>query len=154
MMLLRWALALGVGGFLLFFGYLKLSGEAFIFPYIEYLAEARGLPFAGYAFPLVNWIVGGIEVLAGLLVILPFTRDFGSWFSVLPFGGAVATHLSPYLGINTPVNFAIPRPVDALQAGEGFVRTDFTEQTGIVLFLIAVGMLIISLLNAFVQNRT
>ena len=152
MTILKWILALAVGGFLLFFGYLKFSGAAFIFPYIEFKAGSADLPLAGLAFPLGNWLVGATEILAGLLVIVPFTRRIGAAFAVLPFLGAVIIHLSPYLGIVTPLDFAAEKPVAALAAGSGFFREHFTAETGSTLFMIAVGMLIISLVNLVVQR--
>ena len=153
MVLIKWIFALAVGGFLLFFGYLKFSGAAFIFPYIEYKAGATGLPLADFAFPLVNMVVGATEILAGILVILPFTRRLGSMFAVMPFLGAVAVHLTPYLGTVTPLDFASPKPVEALSAGSGFVREHFTAETGSTLFMIAVGMLVVSVINVIIQRR-
>ena len=154
MAILKWIFALAVGGFLLLFGFFKVSGAAFIFPYIEFKAGAAGLPLAGLAYPVGNWLVGIMELVAGVLVILPMTRTtIGAPFAVLPFLGAVVMHLTPYLGTNTPLDFATPKPVDALKAGEGFVRSDFTAETGSTLFMIAVGMLIVSVVNLFIQRR-
>jgi len=153
MAILKWIFSLAVGGFLLFFGYLKFSGAAFIFPYIEYKSGAAGLPLAEFAYPLGNYLVGGTEILAGILVILPMTRKIGSLFAVMPFLGAVIMHLTPYLGTVTPVDFAIPKPLDALKAGEGFVRTDFTAETGTALFTVAAVMLVVAIVNMFIQRR-
>lgn len=153
MRILKWIFALAVGGFLLFFGYLKFSGAAFIFPYIEYKAGAAGLPLAELAYPIGNYLVGATEILAGILVILPMTRNIGAPFAVLPFLGAAFMHLTPYLGTITPLDFATPKPIDALKTGEGFVRTDFTAETGNTLFVIAVVMLVISIVNVFIQRR-
>ena len=52
MAILRWGLALAVGGFLIFFGVMKFTGGAHIFPFIEYKAAAAGVPFADFAYPL------------------------------------------------------------------------------------------------------
>ena len=153
MNILKWILALAVGAFLIFFGYLKFSGAAFIFPYIEYKGTEAGLPLAEIAYPLGNYIVGSMEILAGILVILPFTRSFGSLFAVLPFAGAVSMHLTPYLGTVTPLDFASPKPVEALARGGEFVRTDFTAETGSTLFTIAVAMLVVSIVNVLIQRR-
>lgn len=153
MAILKWILALVVGGFLLFFGYLKFSGAAFIFPYIEYRAGAAGLPLAELAYPLGNYLVGATEILAGILVILPMTRKLGAAFAVLPFLGAVMVHLTPYLGIVTPDDFTSPKPIDALHTGAGFVRTDFTAETGSTLFIIAVVMAMVAIINLIVQRR-
>lgn len=153
MTILKWVFAIAVGGFLLLFGYLKFSGAAFIFPYIEFKGGEAGLPLAELAYPLGNYLVGGMELLAGLLVILPQTRGIGAPFAVLPFAGAVFMHLTPYLGTVTPLDFATPKPVDALAAGEGFVRTDFTVESGSSLFIIAVAMLIVAIINVFIQRK-
>ena len=153
MTILKWVLALIVGGFLLMFGFMKFTGAAFIFPYIEYKATAAGLPLAGLAFPLGNYAVGAVELLAGVLVILPMTRRFGSLLAVIPFLGAAFVHLTPYLGTVTPLDFADPKPLEALKAGAGFVRTDFTAETGTMLFIMAASMLVVSIINVIIQRR-
>ncbi len=153
MNIIKWVFAIIVGGFLLFFGYLKFSGAAFILPYIEYKGLTAGLPFAELAYPLGNYIIGGVEIITGALVLLPPTRRLGSLLAISPFLGAVIIHLSPYLGTVTPADFATPKPEAALAAGEGFVRTDFTAETGSALFFIAVGMLVVSIINLVIQQR-
>ncbi|MEL7019414.1 MAG: hypothetical protein AAGL18_11880, partial [Pseudomonadota bacterium] len=126
---------------------------AFIFPYIEYKAGTGGLPFADLAYPAGNWLVGATEIIAGILVLLPFTRRWGSIVGVLPFLGAAVIHLSPYLGTVTPLDFAAEKPAAALAAGSGFVREHFTSETGNTLFLIAVTMLVVSIVNVIIQRR-
>lgn len=153
MTILKWLLALAVGGFLLAFGIMKFAGAAFIFPYIEFKAGAAGLPLADLAWPLGNYAVGAVEVLAGALVILPMTRKLGSLLAVAPLLGAVIVHLSPYLGVTTPLDFADPKPVEALAAGGGFVRDNFTAETGPMLFVMASVMLAVAMLNLLVQRR-
>lgn len=153
MSIVKWLLALIVGGFLLAFGIMKFAGAAFIFPYIEFKAGAAGLPLADLAWPLGNYAVGAVEVLAGALVILPATRRLGSLFAVPPLLGAVIAHLSPYLGTTTPLDFASPKPSAALAAGGGFVRDNFTAETGPMLFMMAATMLVVAVINALVQRR-
>ena len=55
MTIVKWALALAIGGFLLMFGFTKFAGGAHIFPLIELNASGAGLPFAELAFPLGNY---------------------------------------------------------------------------------------------------
>lgn len=153
MTIVKWLLALAVGGFLLAFGIMKFAGMAFIFPYIEYKATAAGLPLADLAWPLGNYAVGALEILAGALVILPMTRRFGAPLAVLPLLGAVIAHISPYLGTTTPLDFASPKPLEALAAGGGFVRENFTAETGPMLFMMASAMLVLALINLFVHRR-
>lgn len=153
MTILKWALALAVGGFLLFMGALKFSGAAHIFPFIEYKASAAGLPLAGLAYPLGNWATGALEVAAGLLVILPMTRDIGSKIAVLPFLGAVVFHLSPVLGVVTPDAYSDPKPVTALANGGPFTAADFSSAESNMLFMMAAGGLIAALINLWVQRR-
>ena len=150
MTILRWIFALAVGGFLIFFGILKFTGEAHIFPYIEY--KAAGLPLADLAYPLGNYATGGLEILAGALLILPMTRKLGAMLSVLPFAGAVGFHLSPWLGTVTPDAFADPKPVEALAAGGPFLAEHFSQAQSTGLFTIAAVMLAISIVNLFIQK--
>jgi uncharacterized membrane protein YphA (DoxX/SURF4 family) len=150
--IVRWVLALAIGGFLIFFGVMKFTGGAHIFPYIEYKAAGAGVPFAEFAYPLGNYATGALELLAGVLVILPMTRSFGAKLAVLPFLGAVGFHLSPFLGVVTPDGYADPKPVDVLAAGGPFAASDFSEAASMSLFMIAVAGLIAALVNAFVQK--
>ena len=152
MAIVRWVLALGLGGFLLFFGFLKFTGAAHIFPYIEYKATALGAPFAGLAYPLMNYATGALEILAGALLILPMTRKLGAQLAVLPFLGAVAFHLSPLLGVSTPEGYADPAPAEALAAGGPFLAEHFSSGMTTGLFTIAAIGLAATIVNFFVQR--
>ena len=154
MAILRWGLALAVGGFLIFFGVMKFTGGAHIFPFIEYKAAAAGVPFADFAYPLGNYATGALELLAGILLILPMTRTVGAKLAILPFLGAVLFHLSPYLGVTTPDGYADPKPIEALAAGGPFVRSDFSEGASMALFTIALAGLVAAIINVFVQKKS
>ena len=154
MAILRWGLALAVGGFLIFFGVMKFTGGAHIFPFIEYKAAAAGVPFADFAYPLGNYATGALELLAGILLILPMTRTVGAKLAILPFLGAVLFHLSPYLGVTTPDGYADPKPIEALAAGGPFVRSDFSEGASMALFTIALAGLVAAIVNVFVQKKS
>lgn len=154
MKIVQWILALGVGGFLLMMGFMKFSGAAHIFPYIEYKAAGLGAPFAELAFPIGNYATGLLEVAAGVLVILPMTRKLGAKLSVLPFLGAVLFHLSPLLGVSTPAGYADPKPVEALAAGGPFAATDFSSDMTTALFMMAMAGLIASIINLIVQRNS
>lgn len=153
MTVLRWVLSLAVGAFLITFGAMKFFGVAFIFPYIEYKATAAGLPLADLFYPVGNYAVGALEVTAGVLVILPMTRRLGAPLAVVPLLGAVVFHLSPYLGIMTPTDFADPKPTEALAAGGGFVRENFSTEAAPMLFVIASVMLGLAIVNLLIQRR-
>ncbi|MEO1251415.1 MAG: hypothetical protein AAFW81_03600 [Pseudomonadota bacterium] len=152
MNILRWSLALGLGGLLVFFGVMKFTGGAHIFPYIEYKAAAANAPFAALAYPLGNYATGALELAAGVLLIVPATRKLGAMVAVLPFLGAVLFHLSPFLGVTTPDGYADPKPVEALAAGGPFSRGDFSEGASMALFTIAVAGLIAAIVNYFIQR--
>ena len=154
MAILRWGLALAVGGFLIFFGVMKFTGGAHIFPFIEYKAAAAGVPFADFAYPLGNYATGALELLAGILLILPMTRTVGAKLAILPFLGAVLFHLSPYLGVTTPDGYADPKPIEALAAGGPFIRSDFSEGASMALFTIALAGLVAAIINVFVQKKS
>ncbi|MEL7486668.1 MAG: hypothetical protein AAGJ87_05555 [Pseudomonadota bacterium] len=153
MSIVKWVLALAVGGFLLVFGATKFTGGAHIFPYIEYKATALGFPMADLFFPLVNWATGLLEIVAGVLVIIPATRRLGALVAVAPFLGAVGFHLSPLLGVTTPDGYADPAPTEALAAGGPFLRDAFSEGMSPALFTIAAVMLGVSIVNLLVQRR-
>lgn len=153
MSILKWVLALIVGGFLLAFGAMKFTGGAHIFPYIEYKATALGFPMADLFFPLVNYATGALEIVAGILVILPMTRLIGSKLAVLPLLGATVFHLSPLLGVTTPDGYSVPAPAEALAAGGPFLRDHFSTGESMTLFSMAVGMLVVAIINAIIQRR-
>ncbi len=153
MAIVRWILALAIGGFLLMFGVTKFTGGAHIFPYIEYKATALGFPMADLFFPLVNYATGALELVAGALIILPMTRKLGSFLAVLPFAGATAFHLSPLLGVVTPAAFSDPKPVAALTQGGPFEPVHFSAETTPALFALAAGFLVLSLINAALNRR-
>lgn len=152
MTIVKWVLALAIGGFLLMFGFMKFSGGAHIFPFIEYKAGAAGVPLAELAYPLGNYATGALEVLAGALLIIPATRRLGAQVAILPFLGAVLFHLSPFLGISTPTGYADPKPVEVLAAGGPFARTDFAATETTALFMIAAAGLVAAIVNLIVQR--
>jgi len=154
MIAVRWIFALGVGGFLLMMGVTKFTGGAHIFPFIEYKAAAAGFPLAGFAYPLGHIATGALEVIAGVLLILPMTRKIGAQLCTLPLLGAVVFHLSPLLGVTTPTGFADPKPVEALAAGGPFARTDFAALESNTLFAMATGMLVVAITNLIVQRNS
>ncbi len=153
MTILKWVLALAVGGFLIMFGVMKFTGGAHIFQFIEFKAGSAGLPLAELAYPLGNYATGLLEIVAGALLILPMTRRLGATLAVLPLAGAVIFHLSPFLGVTTPDGFADPIPAAALAAGGPFTRADFSTGESNMLFTIAVVMLVVAIVNLVVQRR-
>lgn len=153
MTILKWVLALIVGGFLIMMGVMKFTGGAHIFQFIEYQAAAVGAPFASLAYPLGNYATGLLEVASGALLILPMTRQLGAKLAVLPLLGAVIFHLSPLLGVTTPDGFADPAPTAALATGGPFLREHFSAGESNMLFMMAAGMLVVAIINFVVQGR-
>ena len=80
--------------------------------------------------PAGRVVTGILELLAALLLILPFSRRLGAVLSAIILGGAVAMHLSPLLGRE------IPLTLDPAN----------TQTDGGMLFLLAIVMLVASLL--------
>jgi hypothetical protein len=97
-------LALLVAAFLLFMGAQKFGAAN---PVFAYIAERSGI---GLFEPVIRLAVGAGELLAAALILLAtFTarlRGVGAVLSTGVTGGALAFHLSPWLGINAPVAFA------------------------------------------------
>jgi len=153
----KWVLSIAVGGLLIVFGITKFTGGAHIFPLIEYKASAVGFPAADLFFPVVNYAVGLLEVVAGALVLLPATRrSFGALLAVVPFLGAFAFHLSPLLGVVTPNGYAEGAEGldEALAVGHGFELSHFTADSGPSLFIIATLFLLLASMNAFLHRSS
>ena len=80
--------------------------------------------------PAGRVVVGLLELVAALFLILPMTRRFGAFMSAGVLGGAVAMHLSPWLGREVPVS----------------LDPQNTATDGGMLFMLAIVMLVSSLL--------
>ena len=80
--------------------------------------------------PTGRVVVGIIELIAALFLILPMTRRFGAFLSAGILGGAVAMHLSPWLGREVHVS----------------LDPQNTSTDGGMLFMLAILMLVCSLL--------
>ncbi len=48
--------------------------------------------------PAGRFFAGVVELIAAILVLLPFSRRFGAGLAVLIFGTGLGLHLSPWLG--------------------------------------------------------
>ena len=133
----RWALALLLGLFLIAFGAMKFGG-AHIF---QYIAFKSGIDLF---YPLVNYVVGAAEIIAGLLIIIPATRHLGSALGLGVLGGAILFHLSPWLGVITPDGFSgtAAAPWDA---------TDFVGGSP-TLFILASVMGVLALINVALER--
>ena len=80
--------------------------------------------------PAGRVVVGILELLAAFCLLLPITRRFGAFLSAGIVGGAVAMHLSPWLGREIPVS----------------LDPQSTATDGGMLFMLAIVMLVASLL--------
>lgn len=87
--------------------------------------------------PTGRVLTGILEVLAALLLFLPFTRRAGAFLSSLILFGAIGLHVSPWLGREVPLSLAV-----------GETATD-----GGALFSLAIAMLVASLLIMAVHPR-
>lgn len=103
-------------------------GENIVF---QTLATASGIALFE---PAGRVGVAVVELFAALMLFLPWTRRFGASLAACIFGGAVALHLSPWLGREIPTSLAADAPGDN-QA----------------LFMLAVGLLVASILLIFVH---
>ncbi len=97
---IRWALAILVAAFFIFMGSQKFGVHN---PVFQYLATQSGI---GLFEPTVRMATGLAEILAALLIVLPQTRRYGALLALAVLGGALAFHLSPWLGINAPMAFS------------------------------------------------
>ena len=80
--------------------------------------------------PAGRVLTGIIEIIAALFLLIPMTRRLGAFLSALVLGGAVAMHLSPWLGREIPVS----------------LDPQSTATDGGALFMLAIVMLVASVL--------
>ncbi|ABI78211.1 hypothetical protein HNE_0727 [Hyphomonas neptunium ATCC 15444] len=59
------------------------------------LAEKSGITLFE---PAGRFVAGILELVAAILILLPFSRRFGAVIAVIIFGAGLALHLSPWLG--------------------------------------------------------
>ncbi len=78
--------------------FLDPPGENIVF---QTIADRSGISLAE---PAGRFVTGLLELIAAFLLILPMTRRFGAFLAALIMTGAVALHLSPYLGREIPVS--------------------------------------------------
>jgi len=131
-----WALALFLAAMLLWIADQSLfpnEGRNVVFPT---LAEKSGYYLLE---PTGRYVVSLLEVLAALLMILPWTRRIGAGLAVLVTAAAVGAHLTPWLGIQVPIS--------AAPAADGAV----TPTDGGQLFYLSLGLLVASLVLFFVH---
>lgn len=98
---IRWILALILAALFLFMASFKfmpeLTGEAN--PVFPLIAKNTGIALVE---PYLRWITGIMEVIAGLLLIMPKTRLAGAGLALCIMIGALVSHLTPILGMEVP----------------------------------------------------
>lgn len=103
-------------------------GENIVF---QTLAEKSGIALFE---PAGRVLVAALELIAALFLLFPFSRRFGAVMSFFILAGAVGLHLSPWLGREIPTSLEAGAPSD-----------------GGALFMLAIGMLVVSLLLAMIH---
>jgi len=111
------ALSLALAAGFVFFGAQKFGAENIVF---ETIADRSGISIFE---PGVRIFTGIAELITALFLIVPKTRMTGVVAGLGLLAGAIAFHLSPWLGINVPT-------------------------IGHFLFIAAVTMFVVSLINA------
>lgn len=139
MSLVNRILTYALGLFLISSGVAKFT-VGHVFQYIEYRS---GLDIF---YPYVNHATGIAEIVAGLLILVPATRLVGAIGSATIFAGAVAFHLSPWLGVSMPTGL-----VD--DAAAPWTEADFATTTTSVTFVLAIVTLVRSLTIIRTERR-
>lgn len=92
--LMQHAPAYILAAFLVFMGIQKFGAENIIFATI---AERSGISLFE---PAIRMATGAAEILAAALLVLPANRLLGALGALAIIGGAIAFHLSPWLGVS------------------------------------------------------
>lgn len=95
--LLTWPAALFIAGTLLWYEQYKLTGNEGSVYLFTILSD--WLFIHGYEKPF-RLFVGGMEIAASILVVIPQTRVFGAFFAMGVMSGAIFFHLVSPLGID------------------------------------------------------
>ena len=85
--------AILLAAFLVMMGVQKFGAENIIFATI---AERSGIALFE---PQIRMLTGVLELIAAVLLLIPGIRSLGSLLAFSLIGGAIAFHLSPWLGI-------------------------------------------------------
>lgn len=94
------------------------------------LAERTGLTLFE---PAGRFVAGTLELLAALLILLPFTRRLGAGLLVVMFGIGLGLHLSPWLGRE------VMMPDGMTDGGLQFLNTVIVFALGILLLVVHPG---------------
>ena len=111
-----------------------------VFQYLEFQTGIELLH------PFLNNTVGVAEIAAGVLIRFRRTRKPGSVLALAITGGAVATHLTPWLGLSPPTGL-----VDGATAP--WTAADFTAETSTALFSTAIVAFTLALTIAIPELR-
>ena len=130
MTVLRWMLAVILSIFFIIMGVQKFGGPN---PVFQYIADHSGMAFFE---PQVRLATGTAEITAALLVLVPRTRIFGALLAIAVLGGALAFHVSPWLGINAPVAFA---------EDGGYIKSPMLFIMALSFFFASAGLLFVEL---------
>ena len=144
---LSWSFALALAGFLLFMSFQKFFG--FDPNPVFGLIEARS--GIGLFEPGVRYLVAVVELAAAVLVVWPRTRMRGAQLGLLVALGAIAFHLSPWLGWQVPslapLSEALARGLTAAQIDALNLGTDHGA-----MFLLAVTIAALAAASIFVER--
>ena len=110
--------------FLISSGAAKFGG-GHVFQYIEHKS---GIDLFH---PFSNYVVGAAEVVAGAFILFRRTRLAGASVASVVMVGAVAFHLSPWLGVSTPTGL-----IEG--AAAPWTADDFVSTTTVVPFVLAI----------------
>ncbi len=91
----------------LFFKFSGSEETTIIFSTIATWMTTVGLSFLAPSFESVGgYVIGGIELIASILLIIPATRRIGALLGVTILSGAIFFHLFTPLGINRVIDAA------------------------------------------------
>ncbi len=133
-------LTYALGLFLISAGVAKFTG-GHVFQYIEHRSGIDVF------YPYVNHATGAAEIVIGLLIMWPSTRRLGGLLAAGLMAGAIAFHLSPWLGISIPTGLAD-------DAAAPWTASDFAATSTSVTFVLAIVALVRSLVIVRTEGRS
>jgi uncharacterized membrane protein YphA (DoxX/SURF4 family) len=144
---LSWSFGLGLAALLLAMSFQKFLG---LDPNPVFgLIEARS--GIGFFEPGLRYVTAVLELLAAALVLWPATRKRGAQLGLLVAAGAIAFHLSPWLGWQVPkpgpLSQALAQGLSAQQIDALNLPTDKGA-----MFLLALAIAALAVVSIFVER--
>lgn len=144
---LSWSFGLALAGLLLAMSFQKFFGLD-PNPVFGLIAARSGI---GFFEPGLRYITGALELIAAVLVLWPALRKRGAQLGLVVALGAIAFHLSPWLGWQIPKPDALSQALAQGLSAQQIAALNLPTDKG-AMFLLAVAIAALAGVSIFVER--